>query len=106
MTAMDDRRAAERKVSLARLWARAKQILTTDPSSSDDDDRVIDEEAARVLAAQAGKLKGGLAKVAQLAAYHDIHAGRGARAVLGGLWDRAPAAAAADISRVVEAELG
>jgi predicted unusual protein kinase regulating ubiquinone biosynthesis (AarF/ABC1/UbiB family) len=103
---MADRRAAERKVSLARLWARAKQILTTDPTSSDDDDRVVDEEAARALAAQAGKLKGGLAKVAQLAAYHDVHAGRGARAVLGGLWDHAPAIGAVDIARVVEAELG
>jgi predicted unusual protein kinase regulating ubiquinone biosynthesis (AarF/ABC1/UbiB family) len=103
---MADRRAAERKVTFARLWARAKQILTTDPSGSDDDDRVVDEEVARALAAQAGKLKGGLAKVAQLAAYHDVHAGRGTRAVLGGLWDHAPAIAAADIARVVEAELG
>lgn len=103
---MEDRKAAERKVGFARLFARAKQILTTDPSGSDEDDRVIDEEAARVLAAQAGRLKGGLAKVAQLAAYHDVHAGRGAKAVLGGLWDRAPAVSASEIAKVIEADLG
>nr|HEX4315499.1 AarF/ABC1/UbiB kinase family protein [Kofleriaceae bacterium] len=103
---MTDRKDAERRVGLAKLWARAKQIVTTDPTGSDDDDRMVDEEAARALAAHAGRLKGGLAKVAQLAAYHDVHAGRGARAVLGGLWDRAPAVSAADISRVVEADLG
>ena len=91
----DERKAAERKVGFARLWARAKQIVTTDPTGSDEDDHVVDEEAARVLAAQAGRLKGGLAKVAQLAAY-DPGATLGAaaerraaaRAVLGGLWDQ------------------
>jgi predicted unusual protein kinase regulating ubiquinone biosynthesis (AarF/ABC1/UbiB family) len=108
-----ERKAAERKIGLARLWARAKQIVTTDPSGSDDDDHIVDEEAARVLAQQAGRLKGGLAKVAQLAAYdpgaslgHGRGASAGARAVLGGLWDKAPAVAAGDIARVVEEELG
>ncbi len=110
---MSERKAAERKIGLARLWARAKQIVTTDPSSSEDDDHVVDEEAARVLAAQAGRLKGGLAKVAQLAAYDpgaSLGRGRGAspaaRAVLGGLWDKAPAVSAGDIARVVEKDLG
>ena len=65
----DERKWAERKVGFARLFARAKQVLTTDPRGSDEDDHVVDEEAARVLAQQAGRLKGGLAKVAQLAAY-------------------------------------
>jgi predicted unusual protein kinase regulating ubiquinone biosynthesis (AarF/ABC1/UbiB family) len=108
-----ERKAAERKIGLARLWARAKQIVTTDPSGSDDDDHIVDEEAARVLAQQAGRLKGGLAKVAQLAAYDpgaSLGRGRGAsagaRAVLGGLWDKAPAVAAGDIARVVEQDLG
>jgi len=111
--APSDRKAAERKVGLARLWARAKQIVTTDPTGSDEDDHVVDEEAARVLAQQAGRLKGGLAKVAQLAAYDpgaSLGRGRGAsagaRAVLGGLWDKAPAMAAGDIARVVEQDLG
>jgi predicted unusual protein kinase regulating ubiquinone biosynthesis (AarF/ABC1/UbiB family) len=110
---MDDRKSAERKVGLARFWARAKQIVTTDPSGSDDDDHIVDEEAARVLAAQAGRLKGGLAKVAQLAAYDPgaTLGGRSgatatARAVLGGLWDSAPAISAGAIAKVVEDDLG
>jgi predicted unusual protein kinase regulating ubiquinone biosynthesis (AarF/ABC1/UbiB family) len=110
---MSERRDAERKVGLARLWARAKQIVTTDPSGSDEDDQVVDEEAARVLATQAGKLKGGLAKVAQLAAYDPgatlggrSGATQAARAVLGGLWDHAPAVSGAAIARVVEEDLG
>ncbi len=109
----DDRKQAERRVGLARLWARAKQIVTTDPTGSDEDDHVVDEEAARVLAANAGRLKGGLAKVAQLAAYDPgaTLGGRAgatatARAVLGGLWDRAPAISAASISKVIEDDLG
>ncbi len=108
-----ERKSAERKVSLARLWARTRQVLTTDPSPSDDDDRVVDEEAARVLAAQAGKLKGGLAKVAQLAAYDPgatlgktRGATQAARAMLGTLWDRAPAMGGGAIAGVIEADLG
>lgn len=107
------RRSAERRVGWARLWARAKQIVGSDPTGSDEDDRVVDEEAARVLAASAGELKGGLAKVAQLAAYDPgaTLGGRSgatdqARAVLGGLWDRAPAVSGDAIARVVEADLG
>jgi predicted unusual protein kinase regulating ubiquinone biosynthesis (AarF/ABC1/UbiB family) len=108
-----ERRSAERRVGWARLWARAKQIVTTDPTHSDEDDLVADEEAARVLAASAGRLKGGLAKVAQLAAYDPgaTLGGRAgattqARAVLAGLWDQAPAVSGGAIARVVEADLG
>src|SRR5690349_21569504 len=108
-----DRRSAERRVGWARLWARAKQIVTSDPTGSDDDDHLADEEAARVLAASAGRLKGGLAKVAQLAAYDPGAAlgGRAgatsaARAVLADLWDQAPAVSGGAIARVVEADLG
>jgi len=108
-----ERRSAERRVGWARLWARAKQIVTTDPSGSDEDDHIVDEEAARVLAANAGRLKGGLAKVAQLAAYDPgatLGGRRGAtaqaRMVLGGLWDQAPAVAGAAIAQVIEADLG
>jgi predicted unusual protein kinase regulating ubiquinone biosynthesis (AarF/ABC1/UbiB family) len=116
----DERKWAERKVGFARLWARTKQVLTTDPSRSDDDDRVVDEEAARALATQAGRLKGGLAKVAQLAAYDALSrspsgladGGRmrstttTARATLGTLWDQAPAHASGAIAAVIEADLG
>ncbi|HEY4058600.1 MAG TPA: AarF/UbiB family protein [Kofleriaceae bacterium] len=98
----DERKRAERKIGWARLWTRAKQVLTTDPSASDDDDAMVDEEAAKVLAAQAGRLKGGLAKVAQLAAYDP----RGGSAVLGSLWDKAPAVESGAIARVIEQDLG
>src|SRR5215510_5430521 len=108
-----DRRSAERRIGWARLWARAKQIVTTDPTRSDEDDQVVDEEAARVLAESAGRLKGGLAKVAQLAAYDPSASFGGrsaataqARAVLAGLWDRAPAMSGDAIAEVVEADLG
>src|SRR6188508_2169397 len=109
----DERKWAERKVGFAKMWARAKQVLTTDPTGSDEDDLVVDEEAARVLAAQAGRLKGGLAKVAQLAAYDPgaslggrSGATAGARAVLGGLWDHAPAVSSGAIAKVIEDDLG
>ena len=112
-----ERRSAERRVGWARLWARAVQIVTTDPTRSDEDDLVADEQAARVLAASAGRLKGGLAKVAQLAAYDPGAAlggagrtGAGAtaaaRSALAGLWDHAPAMSSGAIARVVEDDLG
>ncbi len=111
---MTDCKWAERKVGLARIWARTKQVLTSDPTGSDEDGQVVDEEAAKVLAAQAGRLKGGLAKVAQLAAYDPGAtlggARRGAtpraRALLGNLWSHAPAVGGGAISDVVEADLG
>ena len=108
-----DRRGAERRIGWARLWARAKQIVTTDPTGSDEDDQVVDEEAARALASSAGRLKGGLAKVAQLAAYDPgaTLGGRSgatarARAVLADLWDHAPGISGDAIAQVIEADLG
>ncbi|HEX2686433.1 MAG TPA: AarF/ABC1/UbiB kinase family protein [Kofleriaceae bacterium] len=108
-----DRRSAERRIGWARLWARAKQIVGSDPTGSDEDDRVVDEEAARVLASNAGRLKGGLAKVAQLAAYDpgaalggQRGASSGARAVLADLWDHAPAVSGGAIARVIAEDLG
>jgi len=110
---MTERTRAERRVGLARWWARAKQIVTTDPTGSSEDDYLADEAAAEELATQAGRLKGGLAKVAQLAAYDPgtslgrrPGASAAARRVLGGLWDRAPSVSAGEISKVVETDLG
>jgi predicted unusual protein kinase regulating ubiquinone biosynthesis (AarF/ABC1/UbiB family) len=104
---LSERSDAERKIGWAKLWARTKQVLTTDPTGSDEDDQVVDEEAARALAVAAGKLKGGLAKVAQLAAYDPKRSSSAAaRAVLGGLWDHAPAVSSDAISRVIDADLG
>jgi len=109
----DERKWAERKVGFARLWARTKQVLTTDPRGSDEDDKVVDEEAANELATQAGRLKGGLAKVVQLAAYapgaslgNRRGASAEARAVLGGLWSQAPGLSGGAIADVIEKDLG
>lgn len=96
------RLGADVKVGLARMWARAKQIVTTDPTGSDDDDRIVDQAAERELARHAGEMKGGMAKVAQLLAYTSA----GAPRELASLWDGVPAVPAAAIARVVEEELG
>lgn len=93
---------ADAKVGLARMWARAKQIVTTDPTGSDDDDRIVDRAAERELARHAGAMKGGMAKVAQLLAYTSA----GAPRELAALWDGVPAMPGAAIAAVIEAELG
>ncbi len=93
---------ADVKVGLARVWARARQIVTTDPSGSEDDDRVVDGAAERELARHAGEMKAGMAKVAQLLAYTSA----GAPRELASLWDGVPAMSGAAIAGVVEDELG
>ncbi|MEZ4359930.1 MAG: AarF/UbiB family protein [Kofleriaceae bacterium] len=111
------RRRAERRVGLAKLWARAKQILTTDPTGRDEDDAVVEAAAAEALTAEARELHGALAKVAQLAAYDPgaafgdaLELERGARADagarLGALWDGAAAVGADLVERVIVEELG
>jgi hypothetical protein len=111
---MADERKAERRVGLARFWARARQVLTTDPTGSDEDDLVVEEAGATALAAQARAHRGGTAKLAQLAAYDPlgqlgtapIEQATGGRAALAALWDRMPGVAAAEIAAVIEADLG
>ncbi|HUQ08356.1 MAG TPA: AarF/UbiB family protein [Kofleriaceae bacterium] len=93
---------ADMKVGLARMWARAKQIVTTDPTGSADDDRIVDEAAERELAKHAGEMKAGLAKVAQLLAYTSA----GAPRELASLWDGVPALPGVAIAHVIEEELG
>jgi predicted unusual protein kinase regulating ubiquinone biosynthesis (AarF/ABC1/UbiB family) len=102
------------KVGLASLWARVKQVVTTDPSGSDEDDLVVDEAAAHAMARQAGRLKGGYAKVAQLAAYDPSASLRGsgdhmslvAQRILGELWDHAPAESSLAVAQVIEQDFG
>lgn len=103
-----DRRAAERKVGLARLWARARQVLTTDARAEAGAGDVADDAAAAELARQAGRVRGGLAKVAQLGAYQATESPSAAsgRAALAVLWDRVPPVAAGVIEAVVRRELG
>jgi predicted unusual protein kinase regulating ubiquinone biosynthesis (AarF/ABC1/UbiB family) len=104
-----ERRGAARKVGWARLVARARQVLTTDASAArDDDEQVVDDAGAAELARQAGALRGGVAKVAQLSAYQateDPTAASG-RAELASLWDRVPPMSGEAIAAVVAAELG
>jgi predicted unusual protein kinase regulating ubiquinone biosynthesis (AarF/ABC1/UbiB family) len=97
-----DLRAAARGERWARLWARARQVLTTDPTGTEADAAVAAEAGARAQARSAAALKGGLAKVAQLGAY----AGGVADEALAPLWDQAPPAPASAIAAVVRAELG
>jgi predicted unusual protein kinase regulating ubiquinone biosynthesis (AarF/ABC1/UbiB family) len=109
---MSDRRNVDAKIGLARFFARAKQILTTDPTGSEEDDRVVEEATASALARYAAQHKGGMAKIAQLAAYDPLGAlgdgaqAGGARASLASLWDRAPGITAAEVARVIEEDLG
>ncbi len=93
---------ADVKVGLARMWARARQIVTTDPTGSDEDDRVVDEVAERELARHAGQMKAGMAKVAQLLAYTSA----GAPRELASLWDGVPAVPGPAIARVIREDLG
>jgi len=105
-----DRLGADVKVGLRRFFTRAKQMLTTDPVADDEDDHLVDDAAAEEMARQAGQLRGGVAKVAQLLAYtaggSSDFGTAGARAALGKLWDRVPAQSPAAIARVIEEDLG
>src|ERR1700690_2873995 len=103
---MSEHRKAEAKIGLARSLARARQILTTDPTGSDEDDRVVDEATAQALAKHAAQARGGTAKIAQLAAYDPLGAlgpstPGGPQHALASLWDRAPGVTSAEVSRVI-----
>ncbi len=114
MSETSGRHRAQLRIGLASVWARAKQLVTTDPSGSDDDDYIVDEATAHAMAREAGQLKGGMAKVAQLAAYDpsaSLRGGNGgistaAQRILGQLWDHAPAVSAAAVASVIETDLG
>jgi predicted unusual protein kinase regulating ubiquinone biosynthesis (AarF/ABC1/UbiB family) len=75
---------------------------------------VHDEDLSdQALARAAAEQKGGMAKIAQLAAYDPLGAlgeggaaRGGARGALAALWDRAPGVTAAEVSRVIEEDLG
>jgi predicted unusual protein kinase regulating ubiquinone biosynthesis (AarF/ABC1/UbiB family) len=114
MSENGSRRKAQFRIGLATMWARAKQVVTTDPTGSDEDDTIVDEATAHALAREAGRLKGGMAKVAQLTAYDPSASlrrnGQGvnaaAAAILGELWDHAPAVSSAAMSTVIQEEFG
>jgi len=91
-------------VAARRLFARAHQVLTTEPGQEPDAGAVV---GARAIAEEAGKLKAGMAKVAQLTGYlAGTELDDRARAALGRLWDAVPPAPSDAIRRVVREELG
>ena len=84
--------------------ARAGQVLTTEPGTAPDAGQ---EAAARALAGEARRLRGGVGKSAQLAGYLEaFDLADEARLALAALWDDMEPAGADDIEAVVRAELG
>lgn len=96
--------AAGVRVAARRFMARARQILTTDPGQGPDAGEVA---GARALADEAGRLKAGMVKVAQITGYlGDAELDDQGRAALGALWDAVPPAPVAAIRQVVTEDLG
>lgn len=86
------------------LFARARQVLTTEPGQ-DPDAGVMAE--ARATAEEAGRLRAGMVKLAQLTGYLDAGSlDAESMAAFGALWDAAPPAPAEAIREVVREELG
>lgn len=89
----------------ARRWfARAKQMITTEPK--DATSHAGDEVAAQEVARAAAELGGGAAKIAQLLGYRAAPTTDDARAALAGMWDDAPPMSAADARGVIADDLG
>ena len=105
-------RASDRLLGRARArWHRLASVVRTALSTDGDvagDRRAADGAEAAELARTAGRMRGGLAKVAQLRAYLELEDGLGpeARAQLTTLWDRVPPDPPQAIRQVVEADLG
>jgi predicted unusual protein kinase regulating ubiquinone biosynthesis (AarF/ABC1/UbiB family) len=96
--------AAGVRVAARRFMARARQVLTTDPGQAPDAGEVA---GARATADEAGRLKAGMVKVAQITGYLGGAAtdDRG-QAALAALWDAVPPAPAEAIRQVVTEDLG
>ncbi len=98
---------ASARVAARRLFARAREVLTTEPGQSEVDAAELAE--ARERARGAGDLKGGVVKVAQLEGYfHGPGAAldADARAELTWLWDSLPPMSAERAREVVRRDLG
>jgi predicted unusual protein kinase regulating ubiquinone biosynthesis (AarF/ABC1/UbiB family) len=104
-------RASERFFGQARAqWKRLSTAVRTALSTDTDvtrDRRAADGAEAEELVRTAGRMRGGLAKVAQLRAYLELEEGLGteARAQLAALWDRVPPDPPQAIVAVVEQDL-
>ena len=86
------------------VLARARQVLTTEPGTAPDAGQ---EASARALASEAGRLRGGVGKSAQLAGYLDaFDLADDVQHALAALWDHMEPAGADAVEAVVRAELG
>jgi len=99
-----ERWTARARVAARGLAARMRQIVTTEPGAGPDAGA---EARARAGADEARRLRGGVAKQAQLVGYLDAFGLEAdTRASLARLWDAIEPVGADAIAAVVEAELG
>lgn len=107
MSRASDRLLGRARARWRRLSTAVRQALASDVDVTRDC-RAADGAEADELVRTAGRLRGGLAKVAQLRAYLELEDGLGseARAQLAALWDRVPPDAPQAIRKVVEEDLG
>jgi predicted unusual protein kinase regulating ubiquinone biosynthesis (AarF/ABC1/UbiB family) len=102
-----DRFAGRARARLSRLGAAWRAALSSDVDVTRDRSAADRAEAGEVVRT-AGKLRGGVAKIAQLRAYLELEDGLGteARAQLAQLWDRVPPDPPQAIRAVIEEDLG
>ncbi len=110
VVAMADAKRTTRRFGLGaraaarRLFARAKQVLTTEPG--DAKAHAGDEAAAQDMGLAGAELGGGVAKIAQLLGYRAAPTTNDARQALASLWDDAPPMSADEAAQVVSDQLG
>jgi len=92
------------RATARRFFARAKQILTTEPG--DATSNAGDETAAQQMALAGAELGGGVAKIAQLLGYRAAPTTEDARSALASLWDSAPPMTAETANLLIGEELG
>jgi predicted unusual protein kinase regulating ubiquinone biosynthesis (AarF/ABC1/UbiB family) len=102
-----DRFRGRARARLSRLGAAWKAALSSDVDVTRDRS-AADRAEAGELVRTAGKLRGGVAKIAQLRAYLELEDGLGteARAQLAQLWDRVPPDPPQAVRAVIEEDLG
>ena len=107
MSRASDRFFGRARASLSRLTTTWRAALSSDVDVTRDR-RLADRAEATELARTAGRMRGGLAKVAQLRAYLELEDGLGeaARAQLAELWDRVPPDPPEAIRQVIRDDLG
>jgi predicted unusual protein kinase regulating ubiquinone biosynthesis (AarF/ABC1/UbiB family) len=107
MSRTRERLFGQARAQWKRLSTAVRTALTTDTDVTRDR-RAADSAEVEELLRTAGRMRGGLAKIAQLRAYLELEDGLGpeARARLAALWDRVPPDPPQAIRAVVEEDLG